>query len=290
MESAVAAGFSKDFTGHTSPLASAVAGGIMRAGPGVISPHWKGYASQDMAQLVTLESMWNRKGKLLQEEPSVLPYLKAIRQSLAWEGIRINLVYRRFYTHYDLEMLLQEARRHHSQQVCYISSHGQRRKLTGLGDKVIRLDSLMEYCTPSPRTGYIFGACDFVSPDTARKFLEATGARFLAGYQKEIPWTESMLVDSLFLSYLLGGSMKWVRTKHGERVPPLRQLGTFEITHTERMQKVAAMLYRDFPLAHDITFSLFTLDRQRGRKPRLVNSFEESRKSVDRARRQVRDL
>jgi hypothetical protein len=49
-----------------------------------------------MAQLVTLESMWNRKGKLLQEEPSVLPYLKAIRQSLAWEGIRINLVYRRF--------------------------------------------------------------------------------------------------------------------------------------------------------------------------------------------------
>ena len=131
---------------------------------------------------------------------------------------------------------------------------------------------------------------EFVSADTARKFLESTGARFLAGYQKEIPWTESMLVDSLFLSYLLGGTMKWVRTKHGERVPPLRQLGTFEITHTERMQKVAAMLYRDFPLAHDITFSVFTLDRQRGRKPRLVNSFEESRKSVDRARRQVRDL
>jgi hypothetical protein len=99
-----------------------------------------------------------------------------------------------------------------------------------------------------------------------------------------------MLVDSLFLSYLLGGSMKWVRTKHGERVPPLRQLGTFEITHTERVQKVAAMLYRDFTLAHDITFTAFTLDRQRGRKPRLVNSFEESRKSVDRARRQVRDL
>ena len=31
-----------------------------------------------------------------------------------------------------------------------------------------------------------------------------------------------MLVDCLFLSYLLGGTMKWIRTKHGERIPPLR--------------------------------------------------------------------
>ena len=59
-----------------------------------------------MARLVALESMWNPKGKLLNEEPSVLPYLKAVRQSLAWEGISINLVYRRFYSHYDLGLLL----------------------------------------------------------------------------------------------------------------------------------------------------------------------------------------
>jgi len=175
-------------------------------------------------------------------------------------------------------------------QVCYISSHGERRKLMGLGEKVIRLENLIEYCRPSPTTGYIFGACDFVTPDTAKKFLEATSARFVAGYQKEIPWTESMLVDSLFLSYLLGGTMKWVRTKHGERVPPLRQTGTFEITHSENPQRVAGMLYRDFPLAHDITFSAFTLDRQRGRRPKLVSSFDTYRRSVDRARRLVRDL
>jgi len=220
----------------------------------------------------------------------VLPYLKAIRQSLAWEGIRINLVYRRFYSNYDLGLLLQETRRHRKSQVCYISSHGERRKLMGLGDKVIRLENLIEYCRPSPTTGYIFGACDFVTADTAKKFLEATSARFAAGYQKEIPWTESMLVDSLFLSYLLGGSLKWIRTKHGERKPALRQTETFEITHTEKQQKVAGMLYRDFPLAHDITFSCFTLDRQRGRKPVMVDSFETYRKSVDRSRRLVRDL
>ena len=142
-------------------------------------------------------------------------------------------------------------------------------------------------CTPSPRTGYIFGACDFLQPDTARKFLLATGARFVAGYRKEIPWTESMLVDSLFLSYLLGGTMKWVRTKHGERVPPLRQTENFEIMRSASPQRVAGMLYRDFPLAHDITFSCFTLDRKQGRKPALVNSFETYRRSVDRARRLV---
>jgi len=98
-----------------------------------------------MARLVVLESMWNPKGKLLNEEPSVLPYLKAIKQSLAWEGIRINLVYRRFYSNYDLGLLLQEARRHRKLQVCYISSHGEHRKLMGLGDKVIRLENLIEY-------------------------------------------------------------------------------------------------------------------------------------------------
>src|SRR6266545_2304345 len=184
-----------------------------------------------MAGVVILESMWNKKGRLLEEEPSVLPYLK-----------------------------------------------------------VIRLDALVEHCRPSTGIGYIFGACDFVTPDTARNFLLATGARFVAGYQKAIPWTESMLVDCLFLSYLLGGTMKWVRTKHGERIPPLRALEDFEITRSENPQKVAGQLYRDFPLAHDITFSCFTLDRIQGRKPFLVSSFDSYRKNVDRARRLVRDI
>ena len=80
-----------------------------------------------MPGVVILESMWNKKGRLLDDEPSVLPYLKAIRQSLSWEGIRVNLVYRRFYSNYDLGLLLEEVRRRRrSFQVCYIASHGQR--------------------------------------------------------------------------------------------------------------------------------------------------------------------
>ena len=94
----------------------------------------------------------------------------------------------------------------------------------------------------------------------------------------------------LFLSYLLGGTMKWVRTKHGERMPPLRALEDFEITRSENPQKVAGQLYRDFPLAHDITFSCFTLDRGQGRKPAMDNSFDIFKRNVDRARRVVRDL
>jgi hypothetical protein len=243
-----------------------------------------------MPGVVVLESMWNKKGGLLDEEPSVLPYLNAVRQSLAWEGTRVNLVYRRFHSHYDLGLLLDEVRRRRAFQICYIASHGKRRQLVGFGDRVIRLQSLITYCRPSPRIGYIFGACDFVTPDTAQKFLLATGARFVAGYQKAIPWTESMLVDCLFLSYLLGGTMKWVRTKHGERIPPLRALEDFEITRSENPHKVTGTLYRDFPLAHDITFSCFTLHRRRGCKPELVNSFDQYKKNVDRARRLVRDI
>ena len=243
-----------------------------------------------MPGLLVLESMWNRRGRLLDEEPSVLPYLKAIRQSLSWEGIRVTLVYRRFYTGYDLGLLLSEARRSRDFQICYIASHGQRRKLLGIGNRVIRLETLAKHCRPSRNSGYIFGACDFVTPDTARRFLVETGARFVAGYQKAIPWTESMLVDCLFLSYLMGGTMKWIRTKHGERRPPLRTHEDFEITRSENPQKVVGLLYRDFPLAHDITFSCFTLDRGRGRRPRLVSSFDAYRREVDRARRLVRHL
>jgi hypothetical protein len=243
-----------------------------------------------MPGLVVLESTWNRKGKLLESEPSVLPYLEAIRQSLAWEGVRINLVYRRFSGNYDLGLMLRELRRRRSFDICYIASHGHRRKLVGVGNKVIRLDKLVEHCGRSPRLGYVFGACDFVTPGSAGEFLRATGARFVAGYQKAIPWTESMLVDCLFLSYLLGGTMKWVRTKHGERVPPLRALEDFEITRSENPQRVTGALYRDFPLARDITFSCFTLEPRRGRKPELVNSFESHLKHLDRARRLVGDL
>jgi hypothetical protein len=243
-----------------------------------------------VAGIAVLESTWNKRGCLLEEEPSVLPYLKAVRQSLAWEGTAVNLVYRRFHSGYDLALLLEEVRRRRAFRICYIASHGQRRKLVGLGGRVIRLESLIEHCRPSPRIGYIFGACDFVTPETAETFLRATGARFVAGYQKAIPWTESMLVDCLFLSYLLGGTMKWVRTKHGERIPPLRALEDFEITRSENPHKVTGQLYRDFPLSHDITFSCFTLDRRRGRPPALVSSFDQYRKSVDRARRLVRDI
>jgi hypothetical protein len=53
---------------------------------------------------------------------------------------------------------------------------------------------------------------------------------------------------------------------------------------------VTGQLYRDFPLAHDITFSCFTLDRGRGRRPQLVSSFDSYRKSMDRSRRLVRHL
>lgn len=244
-----------------------------------------------MAGLVVLESMWNPRGRLLEEEPSVLPYLKAIRQSLAWEGTPVNLVYRRFHTTYDLGLLLSEVlRKRKSFRYCYIASHGQRRKLLGLGARPIRLRTLTDHCRPSHGIGYVFGACDFLTPDTALNFLTRTGARFVAGYQKSIPWTESMLVDCLFLSYLLGGTMKWVRTKHGERLPPLKVTNSFEITHTENPQKVAGQLYRDFPLAHDITFSLFTLNRRRGRRPELVNSFDLYQRRMSGARRFVRDL
>jgi len=137
--------------------------------------------------VVVLESMWNKKGRLLDDEPSVLPYLKAIKQSLAWEGIRVNLVYRRFYSSYDLGLLLEEVRRRRPPSRSATSPRTvSGASSSGSATKVIRLETLVDHCRPSTGTGYIFGACDFVTPDTAKNFLLSTGARFVAGYQKAI--------------------------------------------------------------------------------------------------------
>ena len=221
----------------------------------------------------------------------MLPYLKAIRQSLSWEGTRVNLVYRRFYTGYDLGLLLSEARRSRDFQVCYIASHGQRRKLLGIGNRVIRLETLARHCRPSRNTGYIFGACDFVTPDTARRFLVETGARFVAGYQKAIPWTESMLVDCLFLSYLVGGTMKWIRTKHGERrpaAPHARGLRDHPLPEPAEGGGARSTATSPWPTTSPSRASPSIAGAGAG--PRLVSSFDAYRRAVDRARRLVRNL
>src|SRR5262245_28840941 len=97
------------------------------------------------------ESTWNQQGVPLREQPPVLPYLEAIGRSLTWEGVPVNLVHRRFHSPYDLGLLLGEVRRRRRFQVCYLASHGESRKLLGVGDKVIRLQTLSEFCRPSPR-------------------------------------------------------------------------------------------------------------------------------------------
>ena len=193
-----------------------------------------------MAGLAVLESMWNRKGGLL-DGGAVGPALSQGHPPVTGLGGHPRPS--------GLPALLQQLRPRAS---CSRRSGGGGRSRSATSPLMASGESWsasatrssawrasIEHCRPSPRIGYIFGACDFVTPDTARKFLLATGARFVAGYQKAIPWTESMLVDCLFLSYLLGGTMKWVRTKHGERIPPLRALEDFEITHSENPHKVA---------------------------------------------------
>ena len=82
------------------------------------------------------------------------------------------------------------------------------------------------------------------------------------------------------------------QASHTAKYPPVSRYNPHppEITRSQNPQKVAGQLYRDFTLSHDITFSCFTLDRGRGRKPVLVNSFDQYRRSVERARRLVRDI
>jgi hypothetical protein len=151
--------------------------------------------------LLILESTWDEKGHYLRPEISVHPLFHGIT-----EAMDVAMVYRQFNAKDDLRLLLQDFVRDRRFAYCYIAAHGGDGKIYGVGREEIKLSAIMTACANADGKGFIFGACRFVTPQTARRFLWETRARFLAGYSHDIDWVHSMLVDLAFLTSLFRGS------------------------------------------------------------------------------------
>jgi hypothetical protein len=152
-------------------------------------------------RLLILESTWDERGHYLRPEISVQPFFRGMT-----EALEIPMVYRQFNARDDLGLLLHDFVRDRRFGYCYVAAHGGDGKIYGVGREEIKLTSIMTACANAHGKGFFFGACRFVTPQLAERFLWETRARFLAGYSHDVDWMQSMLVDISFFTFLFRGS------------------------------------------------------------------------------------
>lgn len=199
------------------------------------------------ADLLVLESDW---GEDLVDARSTRPFLEGLASALD-----ITIVYRTFHTARDLthwlrQMFLARAK----PRIAYISSHGDGRFLqASLGNGGIDLRRILTAAAKGTRQnhgrrGLMLGACE-VGRDLDGILAAARGRlNWVAGYEVEVPWVESTLIDLAFLSYLLSG--RRVHASHGKCVLRRR----LRSTKTSSSEKAATWVGEDFGVANALRF------------------------------------
>ena len=199
------------------------------------------------ADLLVLESDW---GEDLVDSRSTRPFLEGLANALD-----ITIVYRTFHTGHDLTHWLRKMFQARSKPgVAYISSHGDGRFLhASLADGGIDLRRVLAAAAKGTRQnhgkrGLLLGACE-IGRDLDGILAAARGRLdWVAGYEVQVPWVESTLIDLAFLSYLLSG--RRVHAANGKCVLR-RQLRT---TKTSLSEKAATWVGEDFGVAQALRF------------------------------------
>jgi hypothetical protein len=216
-----------------------------------------------MPSLLVFESPWNDE---LESGESVGPFLMGLKDAL-----KIKVISQRFNGRDDLVYYLRkfsEKRSRYSH--CYIACHGTLGRLQPLL-RDVNAATIADACRGARGRGFIIGACSFGNRRTATAFLRKTKASFVAGYTKDVPWMDSMLVDLAFLTYLLGGRCRTKRESGGNRTLVAYRDGSFSVERSRDPLKVARWLYEDFPLSKTLGFVVHR--RSSGRGPwRLLSS------------------
>jgi hypothetical protein len=220
-----------------------------------------------MPRLFVLESPWEQD---VRSALSVGPFLAGLK-----EALEVDVVSQRFNGREDLVFYLKEFSKRSSEfTYCYIACHGTPGRLEPLLETRINIGTISDACQGSRGRGFIMGACSFGNHRTATKFLTRTGATFVAGYSGDVPWMESMLVDLMFLTYLLRGRRK---RKHGavSKSFVVDRYDEYAPERTKNPLKVAKWVYEDLPLARMLRFVVHR--RRPGAGPAVINSYPPAR-------------
>ncbi len=178
--------------------------------------------------LVVLESLWDNE---LGSKISVKPFFDGLS-----EVYGIKYAYQTFYDDEDISYFIKK-----SKSLCsnyYIAAHGSRECLHSINDKKIDVESLHDIFKNSKGKGIFFGSCKFINEKNAEEFLNFTKADWVAGYNSNIGWFDSTVIDLAFWRYYLRGD----DNKRGIK---------------ETQWKVAPLIYKNYPLSINLKFSVF---------------------------------
>lgn len=147
-------------------------------------------------KIFTLEGEWERNPTSKTSVWSMLQLLKDIE--------KIDFFHRRVATRSDFEFYLKKSRiRKYS--TIYFAFHGSKNQIQ-LGDykNTLSLDDIAEIADGCLEDKIVhFGSCKTCkSKEELREFKYQTGAKMVSGYEKDIDWIDSTILDLAYFSNL----------------------------------------------------------------------------------------
>jgi hypothetical protein len=110
----------------------------------------------------------------------------------------------------------------------YLAFHGTDRGLL-VGDRPLSLDVLAEMLGDLPGAVVHLGSCSALrgNTDAARRFLRATGARMISGYERDVEWLDSATLDTAWLGHVasyvqVGRAERTFRKRYASVIDHLR--------------------------------------------------------------------
>lgn len=184
-----------------------------------------------------IEGLYLYQGETLRaQEPSIQPLLEYLQRNELCNHLR-----RSCSTIGELRSLLRNEWDYLEKgSILYISCHGSPGCLDFCEDEPVTLDQLGKYTNLSGCMVH-FGSCDVlsISKGTVNKFMEATGATIVSGYQKEVSWTNTFDKPSGALELML------LSTIAEEKINIALQKNS--TLHREKLYKLTGSLQKRFP-------------------------------------------
>jgi len=158
---------------------------------------------------LVLESYWSEN---LRERESVQPFVKGLCDLYGWE-----FHYRTFDSENDLGLWIKNfnaIRRSGKEKIVYLATHGSKAGKLKTLEQSIPIEALGRILEPAKSiVGLHLGSCNLGQPPILQNLAHSTSIEWIAAYEQEVPWLESMALDLLFWSWVYAGAPRPQRTR-----------------------------------------------------------------------------
>lgn len=172
------------------------------------------------------ESIWTDHIGLL-DQTSVLPTLELLQRM----GVVEEFAHRHVLGADEFRNYLSwrgVGRRTAKYGVIYLAFHGSGQGLR-VGASDVSLDELAELLGPVPGVVVHLGSCSVLRSKEVevRRFLKATGAQMVSGYERDVEWMDSAALDTAWLGYLaeyprVGDAERYFRLRYSSVIDYLK--------------------------------------------------------------------